>query len=77
MDSQNNYHNEIHHLQFFDNEGDIPASITILVRQKNRAKNQSKSQVKSRPDTPISNDDLIDIHQELKKYKGDIRTLLK
>jgi len=54
--------NEIHHIQFFDSSGELPTSMTILVRHK---KGQPKKNRK-----PISSDDLLQIHRELKGAKS-------
>ena len=62
MDDKNN---EIHHVQFSDGSDDIPSSITILIRH---SKHQNQ---------PISRDDLLDIHADLKHYKGSITPYLK
>ena len=59
MDQQDN---EIHHIQFFDSNGELPTSMTILVRHK-------KGQIKKNK-RPINSDDLLLIHRELKGKKS-------
>lgn len=55
--------NEIHHVQFTDPNDQLQSSITILIRhQADRG--------------PISADDVIDVHEELKMFTGTINPLL-
>ncbi|GEM_PF-3300564 len=58
----NEQDNEIHHIQFFDSNGDLPTSITILVRRKKGREKKNRN--------PISSDNLLEIHQELKTKKS-------
>lgn len=65
------YDSEIHHIQFLDANGEIPASLTILVRQK-KGQNQP---IFNKP--PLSKEVANDIKEELKDFKGSITPYLK
>lgn len=58
--------NEIHHLQFLDGDGELPASITILFRRR-----------KQPTERPITADDLLDLHLVLDHYNGRLNSILK
>jgi len=65
------YDSEIHHIQFVDTDGEIPASLTILVRQK---KGQNNSLFSRRS---LNKQDISDLKKELKDFKGNITPYLK
>ncbi|MDO8471982.1 MAG: hypothetical protein Q7S64_02445 [bacterium] len=65
------YDSEIHHIQFLDANGEIPASLTILVRQK---KGQRPSLFNQRS---LNKKDISELKTELKDFKGSITPYLK
>lgn len=56
---------EFHYLQFPEHTPGLPASISILIRH---ADDRT---------TPLTDDDLLDVHEELQRFEGSITPLLK
>lgn len=58
--------NEIHHLQFVEQDGTLPLSISILIRYKRGGQSPH----------PLSDEDLAVIEEALTSFTGSIKPLL-
>ena len=57
---------EFHHFQLVNSEGEVPLSISLLVHINPKSLSSGPSL-----EGPISTDDVLDFHEELKAFDGD------
>lgn len=57
---------EFHHFQLVNSEGEVPLSISVLVHINPKSLGSASSS-----EEPISADDVLAFHEELKAFDGD------
>lgn len=73
FDEQPTTDTEFHHFQLVGPDGSIPMSISVLVRMHDRQPKSQDIRMSRYANTPISSDDVIELHEALESIGGNFR----